>query len=185
MAKSIKPGFRKPQAYRGELAEPIYLPIVAGDSSKRSTPELTAEATYRKIIKFHKLFEFYKIDPLHELKWYRLALALAEQHVRGFHVVYGVRPKRGRRRSWKAGLGEDLASDVKSLTSQNKMTTTEAIKQLNANSSTIWSKYTIPNLTTRHREALRTMRERHRLASELRRSGLIAGLGNLPSTDGK
>jgi hypothetical protein len=182
VSKSIKSGVRKPQAYTGELAEPIYIP-----NFSRNKYELEAEATYRKIIKFHKLFEFYKIDSTGKLKWYQLALALAEQHVPGFRVVYGVRPKKGRRRTWKAGLGDDLVRDVEALTAKRKMTIEDAIKKLRTDSSK-WRRYTVPNLITRDREARREQKERDRLASELKKSGLIAGLGGLtwpPSTDGK
>src|SRR5947209_11483446 len=185
VSKSIKSGVRKPQD-TGELAEPIYIPKVAENKSY----ELEAEASYRKIIKFHELFKFYKIDSPGMLKWYQLALALAERHVRGFRVIYDVRPKRGRRRTWKAGLGDDLVRDVEALTAKRKMTIEDAVKKLRTDSSK-WRPYTVPNLITRYREVRREQKERDRLASELTKSGLIAGLGGLTrlrssrSTDGK
>ena len=186
MSKSVKSGGRKPLAYTDELSKPIYIPKIAENKSY----ELEAEALYQKIMKFHKLFEFNKIDPIGKLKWYQLALALAERHVPGFRVVYGVPPKRGRRRTWKSGLGDDLVRDVEALTAKGKMKIEDAIKKLHTDSSE-WRRYTLPNLITREREARRERKERHRLALELRKSGLIAGLGGLtwpgrsPSIDEK
>jgi hypothetical protein len=202
MSKSTKSRTRKPRIYSGDLAKPIYVPLVrpnvAGDSSNRQPTELDAHARYRKmaearylqINKFLKLFEFYEIDSLNKLKWYQLALALAERHVPGFRVVYDVRPKTGRRRTWKAGLGDDLVRDVEALTAKRKMTIEDAIKKLRTDSSK-WRRYTVPNLITRDREARREQKERDRLVSDLKKSGLIAGFGGLtwpgssPSTDGK
>jgi hypothetical protein len=171
MSKSVKSRVKTTRAYTGDLAEPIYEPVHA-------TADEAAETRISKLIKLRRLFEFYRIEADPKRNWAALALALAEQHVPGFRVVHA-RPKRGRPRTWKAGLDDDLVRDVASLKGQRKITTADAIKQLQADPSKIWSRYTIPNLVTRHREAQRVIRERRRFASALAESGLIAGLGSI------
>ncbi len=186
---------KKPRVYTGDLAEPIYEPIHAAVAAGDEDDPIR----YRKLQKLLKLLEFYEIDAHAKHKWAQLALALAERHVPGLRVEHGVRPKRGRRKTWKAGLAIYLLNDVHSLLSKRNMTTKDAINELHADRSKGWHRYTKENLIARHREARREQKGHHRLASELSksrliagvgarqipRSGLIAGFAQIPSTDEK
>jgi len=166
MSKCVKSKTRK-QPYAGELLEPIYIP--AEDILTESDRHV--EEIDRKITKLLALLDWYGIaDTKH--KWFQLSLALAAQHVRGFRVVHEPPRKRGKPRTWKAGLGDELVRDVESLIGKKKMTREKAIKLLRADPSSRWHGYTVPNLVQREREARRAMKERRRL---------IAGVGLVPS----
>jgi hypothetical protein len=188
MPKSLKSRTRKLPPYKGDLSEPIYL-LAPAEAAR-------GEATYRRIDKLEKLFDHHKIDPRDNHKWFRLSLALAVEHVPGFHVVYGDRPKRGRHRTWKAGLEDDLVQDIEPWIGKGKLTIEQAIFHLRTTSKK-WQRFTQQNLVTRYREARRERRKRHRLASKFMKlgvglsgiprseSGLTAGIGRLAGPDEK
>jgi hypothetical protein len=183
MSKSIKPGKTKARRYTGNLAEPIY-------EGAAGSLDDSVQTSYRKVDKLLELFDLYNIDSLGKHSWLRLALALAEQHVPGFRVVHELPRKRGRSRTWKAGRADALLRDVDEVRSADKkLTIKSAIDSLRDDPSKEWGKIPEQTLMVRHREARRQQKERDRLASELRKSGPIAGLGGLrwlsPSTDGK
>jgi hypothetical protein len=178
MSKSVKRRVIPTRAYTADLAEPIYEPVHA-------SVDEAEETRFRKLRKLLSLFEFFEIEADPPRNWAALALALAEQHVPGFSVVHAIPPRRGRKRTWKAGLADDLMGEVGSLIGKKKMTIVEAINTLHADPSKIWRRYTKQNLTTRYREARRARKEHLRIGSELAKSGLIAGLGPNPTLRSK
>jgi hypothetical protein len=62
---------------------------------------------------------------------------------------------------------------------KKKMTIVDAIDMLRADSSKNWQRYTKQNLVTRYREARRERKKHRHLTSELTKSGLIAGVGQI------
>jgi len=173
MSKSINSKARK-QLYAGDLLEPIHMPAHAGDAGTEI--DRSVEAVYRKTDKLLRLLDFYGIDDGAKHKWLRLSLALAEAHVPGFRVVCGTRRKRGRVRTWKAGLADDLVGDVAFLTNECKMDIKDAIRRLREDPTKDWGKFTQQNLETREREHRRERKKYESLARELKNSGLIAGV---------
>ncbi|MET4418274.1 hypothetical protein [Bradyrhizobium sp. RT3a] len=161
--------------YTGELATPIYEPVAAGAGGlfgdKAEAERRTAE---QRISKMEQLFNWYSIDPDEPDAWMFLAVQLAAAHVPGMQVRH-VR-KRGRKRTWKDGLGIELVHDVAALQqTKKKMSYVQAIKELHKRRR--WSAYTVPNLVTRHREARKVEERRLRLAEQLKASPVSQAMG--------
>src|SRR4051812_17909058 len=117
----IKKSRSNKSKYTGDLATPIYEPV-AGDvgdlgGSKAEAERRTFEQQVRKM---DQLFDWYSIDPDEPDAWMLLAVSLASEHVPGMQVRHEL-PKRGRKRSWKDGLGIELARDVAALQKTNNM----------------------------------------------------------------
>ena len=116
-----------PAKYTGELATPIYEPVAGGmgslGGSKAEAERRTAE---QRILKMEKLFDWYSIDPDEPDAGMYLAARLALAHVPGMQVRHEVR-KRGRKPSWKDGLGIELVRDVAALQQTKKMNYEQAI----------------------------------------------------------
>ena len=77
-----------------------------------------------------KLFDWYAIDPGEPDAWMHLAVMLASAHVPGMQVRYELQKLRGRKRSWKDGLGIELVRDVDALRQAKKMNYEQAIDEL-------------------------------------------------------
>ena len=101
-------------------------------------------------LKFNKLFDWYRIDPNGPDAGMHLALKLAMAHVPGMQFRVEHR-KRGRKPTWKDGLGSELVRDVAALQQAKKLNHKQAIAALHKEKR--WRAYSIANLITRHREA--------------------------------
>lgn len=86
--------------YRGKLAEPLHPGLIelanCGGFSEwvKSSPRIRKELVSRMSL----LLEHYQVDPESPTCWYELALALAQDHVRGFQVTERYR-RPGRKRA--------------------------------------------------------------------------------------
>jgi hypothetical protein len=170
MPKSSK-GRAKPRAYTGDLAEPIYEPILWASISEdldRRKWQAEQRAINRQLANLKSLFDWYKIDPSADDQWASLAFELAKAHVPGMRVIYDWPPKRGRRRSWQAGRYEELLQDVHEVRSKREMTTSAAIDALRADDSRDWRKFNRNSLIARHREAVREHKSLHVFAKDLK-----------------
>ncbi|MDO8347521.1 MAG: hypothetical protein Q7S85_06455 [Rugosibacter sp.] len=159
----------KPPKYTGELAEPIYEPLSVGLLGDYYNAEVRRRAFERQSQKMLLLIDLLKIDMSAEHCWIKLSFALAEAHVPGMRIVHDRKPRRGRQRSWQAGLGTELLRDVAVVMAQEPKGTTfeTAIQHLREDKSKDWKKYTRANLLTRHREARKAEQKRKRLIEAL------------------
>ncbi len=114
------------QKYRGKLTEPIHPGIIelaqyGGFSNwTKSSDRIKRELATRTLL----LFEHYQIDATSPNRWSNLALALANDHVRGFAIVPRYR-KRGRPK-----LTKDLSSKPKRKRGQPQKHTVEDAVEL-------------------------------------------------------
>lgn len=166
--------------YTGDLATPIYEPVGALGESDAEAMRRIAEQLG---LKLNKLFDLYAIDPAAPDAGMYLALKLAMAHVPGMQVRHELRRRRGRKRTWKDGLGSELVRDVTALQQTKKLNHKQAIAELKKNKEKPWRAYTLPNLITRHREA-RKLEQHHRrrlaeqlMASPLWKLGAMFGMG--------
>ena len=167
-----------PIRYTGELATPIYEPVAGGVGGLGgSKAEAERRASAQQVLKIEKLFDWFGIDPEEPDAWVRLALKLASAHVPGMQVRYAFRKRRGRKPSWKDGLGIELVRDVDALRQTKKMNYEQAIKELRKNKEKPWRTYTLPNLITRHREARKVEQHRRRFAEQLKASPISQAMG--------
>ena len=170
-------------SYTGDLATPIE-PAAVWRSPDESEAEVKRRLVEQLALKSNKLFEWYGIDPNRPDAWMNLALKLAVAHVPGMQFRHEPR-KRGRKRTWKDGLGMELACDVDALQQNRKLNHKQAIEEL-LKKNEKWRAYTRPNLITRHREA----RKNHRrlteqlLASPLWKLGAKYGWGRADENSG-
>lgn len=135
--------------YTGDLAIPIEPAAVFG-SPDGNEAEVKRRLVGQLALKSNTLFEWYGIDPNGPDAWMNLALKLAVAHVPGMQFRHEPR-KRGRKRTWKDGLGIELVRDVAALRQIRKLNYRQAIEELHRHKP--WRAYTIANLITRHREA--------------------------------
>jgi hypothetical protein len=167
-----------PGKYTGELATPIYEPgvgVVGGlGGSKAETDRRIFE---QRVLKMEKLFDLYSIGPDDPDPGMSLAAKLAVAHVPGMQVRHELRKKRGRKPSWKNGLGIELVREVDALRQTKKMNNEQAIAELRNDKGKPWRTYTLPNLITRHREARRVEQHRRRLVEQLKASPLSQAMG--------
>jgi hypothetical protein len=160
--------------YTGQLAEPIYEPIYMGllngilpDKGSPKAKEARRRGLERVIGKISSLMKWHGVDPTSEAALADLAFALALTHVPGMRIVHKPRPKRGRRRNWKAGLGIELLREVESLRQSQLMTYQDAIRKLRKDKSKGWGRYSEANLITRHREARKEEKKRRSASRNL------------------
>jgi len=132
---------KRPAAeYTGALAERIYL----------DKDETVDQPMARAVSKIPLLFEHHKLD-LHDKNcWPLLAVCLALAHVPGLQFSM---PRGGRKRTWKAGQGDELVRAVKDVQSRIGVGPQDALVKLREDKR--WKNYTVQNLATRHREAQR------------------------------
>jgi hypothetical protein len=169
---------RRAPTFAGALAQPIYVDV---DQIDRLEGVLLARVPER----IHLLFKHYKIDPSDEQSWEKLALQLALAHVPGLQLA--LRPKRGRHRTWKAGLGDELVRAVEDVKSRTGKGTEDAIAELQEEPGGMWGRYTVENLGARYREAKRHQEQFRKLVEEARelraRGQMLDGLLGLLLTD--
>jgi hypothetical protein len=163
--------------YTGDLATPIEPAGVFG-SPDESEDEVKRRLVEQLALKSNKLFEWYGIDPNGPDAWMNLALKLAVAHVPGMQIRHEPR-KRGRKRTWKDGLGSELIRDVAALQQTKKLNHKQAIAELQKDKKKPWRVYTTANLITRHREARKSGRRltEQLLASPLWKLGAMFGKG--------
>jgi hypothetical protein len=147
---------RRAPEYTGALAQPIYLEDFykfTGGLGQPIQETDVAAVGKRAVEKMRLLFEHYKIDPNNEQSWQELALSLALAHVPGLQVAKG--PKRGRKPTWKAGLGDEWVRAVDDVKSRTNKRTAGAIAELTKEPGGMWKKYDPKSLAARYRESKR------------------------------
>lgn len=170
--RANKPNFA--DSYTGDLATPIEPDVVA--YLGQSDAEVRRQLTKQVGLKFNKLFDWYRIDPNGPDAGMHLAVKLAMAHVPG--MQFRRKPhKRGRKRTWKGGLGSELVRDVAALQQAKKLNHKQAIAELHEEKR--WKAYSISNLITRHREA----RNDRRRSTELLPLSKLGELFEMAKTD--
>jgi hypothetical protein len=145
---------RRAPNYTGALAQPIYLEDhykFTGPLGQPIQETDVAAIEKRAVEKMRLLFEHYKIDPSDEQSWQKLARSLALAHVPGLQSAK--RPKRGRKSTWKTGLGDEWVRAVDDVKSRTGKGTKEAIAELRK--EPMWKTYTAQGLGARYRESKR------------------------------
>jgi hypothetical protein len=132
---------RPASEYAGALAERIYL-------HRHETVDQLIARTVRKI---PLLFKHHKIDPSDAQSWQKLAVRLALAHVPGLQVSM----RGGRKRTWKAGKGDELVRAVENVQSGTSMGTKDVLAKLREDKLGMWKGFTIESLGSRYREAKR------------------------------
>ena len=112
---------RRAPRYAGALAQPIYVDV---DQNDRPEEVLAARVPEKMPL----LFKHYRIDPSDEQSWITLALQLALDHVPGLQLA--LRPKAGRKPTWKRGLDDELVRAVEDVKSRTGKRTGDAIAKL-------------------------------------------------------
>jgi hypothetical protein len=143
---------RRASNYTGALAQPIYPEDhykFTGPLGQPIQETDVAAIGKRAVEKMRLLFEHYKIDPSDEQSWQKLAESLAFAHVPG--LQFAKRPKRGRKPTWKTGLGDEWVRAVDDVKSRTGKGTKEAIADLRKEPK--WKTYTVESLEARYREA--------------------------------
>jgi len=133
---------RRAPNYTGALAQPIYL-------HRNETVDQVMARTVRKI---PLLFKHHKIDPSDAQSWQKLAVRLALAHVPGLQISMG---GGGRKRTWKAGQGDELVRAVEDMQSRTGMGTKDVLVKLREDKLGMWKDLTVENLGARYREAKR------------------------------
>jgi hypothetical protein len=167
---------RRGPNYTGALAQPIYLEdhykFTGALGQPIQEPDVAA-IIKEQVKKMRLLFEHYKIDPSDEHSWQDLALSLALAHVCGLQVAN--RPKRGPKRKWETGLGDELVPGlgdelvraVEDVKSQTGKSTKDAIAELLKEPK--WEKYSPENLEARYWEMKRLVSVQKALQKALRK----------------
>jgi hypothetical protein len=126
--------------YTGALAEQIYL-------HRHETVDQVMARTVRKI---PLLFKHHNIDPSDRQSWEKLAVRLALAHVPGLQVSMR---GGGRKRTWKAGQGNELVRAFEDMQSRTGMRTKDVLVKLREG---VWKDFSVENLGARYREAKRS-----------------------------
>src|SRR5262245_40780904 len=133
---------RRARDYTDALAERIYL-------HRHETVDQVMARTVRKI---PLLFKHHKIDPNDAQSWQKLAVRLALAHVPG---LQGSMRGGGRKRTWKAGQGDELVRAVENMQSRTGMDTKDVLVKLREDKLGMWKGLSIESLGPRYREAKR------------------------------
>jgi hypothetical protein len=160
---------RRAPNYTGALAQPIYLEDhykLTGPLGQPIQETDVAAIGKRAVEKMRLLFEHYKIDPSDEQSWQKLAESLAFAHVPG--LQFAKRPKRGRKPTWKTGLGDEWVRAVDDVKSRTGKRTGDAIAELKKEPGGMWEKYDPKSLAARYRESKR----RQKVLASLREAWL-------------
>jgi hypothetical protein len=143
--------------YEGPLAEPIYGSASGGWIGSVTGRGAEPEDLLRgeRMLKLPALLKLYGIDEHSPNAWADLAWALACDHVPGMQAINQVSRKRGRKPTWKSGLGRELLDEVYALREKKKIGIKEALKELRGDKTKVWKKHPIDSLGPRYREAAR------------------------------
>jgi hypothetical protein len=155
---------RKPVKYSGPLAEPIYEIDAPSDTSLGQAAR--DRAFSKQIDKLFLLAQHFRIDLRASNGWIMLAYRIGSAHVPGMQVVYGTPPRRGRRRTWKAGLGVELVEAVQASRRGNEPLR-NTISTLRKAYPKTWGIFTQQNLEARHRDERRSQRKRMTIVKAL------------------
>jgi hypothetical protein len=141
---------RRAPNYTGALAQPIYVEdyYKARGLGQPNREVDVAAISKRAVEKIWLLFEHYKIDLSDEHRWQELVMSLAAAHVPG--LQFANRPKRGRKSTFKTGLGDELVRAVEDVKSRTGKGTKEAIAELLKEPK--WKTYSPQNLEARYWE---------------------------------
>ena len=146
----------------GPLAEPIY--AARPDAATEDDEVWRSRISGRLLGKMDLLFEHYKIDPADSDCWLMLSFHLAIDFVPGMRLEPGLPPRKGRKRTWKAGLGDELLAAVDLTSKERCSNVRETIRYL-ARHDKKWKVYSPQSLEVRHREATsRRKKYRQRIA---------------------
>ena len=155
--------------YTGALAQPIYLEdhykFTGGLGQAIREPDVAAIIKERAQ-RVQLLFGHYKIDLSDEQRYGKLAMRLALAHVPG--LQFANRPKRGRKPTWKTGLGDKFVDAVEDERSRTGKSTKDAIAALQKEPGGMWGRYSVESLGARYREA----RRRQKALASLREAWL-------------
>jgi hypothetical protein len=138
----------------------IRAPVGLLESNRREQERIERECAKKIAL----LFEHYKLADAEKPNWMSLAVCLAFDHVPGLAVVDPPR-RRGRKRTWQAGLGDDLVRDVVAQKRNGSLTTRQAIAILRKHPP--WERFTSQSLETRYREAMKRSAERRQRIARL------------------
>jgi hypothetical protein len=133
---------RRARDYTGALAEPIYL----------HRHETVDQAMARTVRKISLLFKHHNIEPSDAQSWQKLAVRLALAHVPGLQVSMR---GGGRKRTWKAGQGNELVRAFEDMQSRTGMRTKDVLAKLKEELG-VWKDFSVENLGARYREAKRS-----------------------------
>lgn len=167
--------------YAGALAQPIY--VDPPGLLELQYPEATLNEKWQTQVpeKMLLLFKHYKIDPSDTQSWQKLAFNLAFEHVPGMQVA--LRPKRGRDRTWKAELGDELVRAVEDVKSRTGKRTGDAIAELQNEPGGMWKPYTPQSLTTRYWESRARQKALASMSQLLDEINNALGLGRAAGDD--
>jgi len=93
--------------------------------------------------------------------------------------VANPRKLRGRKPSWKDGLGIELVRDVDALRQTKKINYEQAIKELRRDKEKPWRAYSLPNLIARHRDARKAEQHRRHFAERFKPSPISQAMGSV------
>jgi hypothetical protein len=130
---------RRARDYTDALAERIYL-------HRHETVDQVMARTVRKI---PLLFKHHNIDPSDRQSWQKLAVRLTLAHVPGLQVSM----RGGRKRTWKAGQGNELVRAFEDMQSRTGMRTKDVLDKLREDKLGVWKDFSVENLGARYREA--------------------------------
>jgi hypothetical protein len=132
---------RRAPNYTGALAERIYL----------DRNETVDQVMARTVPKIPLLFKHHNIDPSDRQSWQKLAVRLALAHVPGLQVSMRV----GRKRTWKAGQGNELVRAVEDMQTRTGMGVKGVLAKLKEDKFGVWRGFSVESLGPRYREAKR------------------------------
>jgi hypothetical protein len=160
---------RRPKPkFSGALAEPIYVPNPGGLLALPEDEELRKARIGGQLRgKLELLLDHYRIDKTDPDCWFLLCLRLAVDFVPGMQIEDAPPLKPGRKRTWQAGLGNDLMLAVqKEQAERSGCSIKQTINYLRKHDPR-WHPYSPGNLVTRLREAKRKDRRHQALMSQL------------------
>jgi len=161
--------------FTGVLNEPIVetvtisLAALADPTVYESDVEAAIQRGIRQQVeKMFVLLMHYDIDPEAANCWQLLSFSLARDFVPGMLVLFHEPPRRGRKGTWKTGLGDELVQAVQTHKQKAGKNVRDTIADLKKRDSGRWDHYTKQNLEARYREANKRQRDmRMRLAAAL------------------
>jgi hypothetical protein len=162
--------------FLGALAEPIYEPLggVLGLDSEQRKARITASW----VAKLDLLLDHYEIDRSATNRWELLSIMLALDFVPGMRVEAVLRARRGRKKTWKAGLGDDLVRAVNERLTEKPTPISRVLDDLRM-SDPRWKRYPRQTLGARFREAKHAQRRRRQEIAQLLSGDGFMSLANL------
>jgi hypothetical protein len=161
------PRKRVSPTFSGPLAKPIYEPIVGGVLAFPHDEEVRRKRIVAEwVTKLQLLPDHYGIDRSDPKLWELTCLYLALDFVPGMQIVASPPPKPGRKRTWQAGLGDDLVRAVQERLTAKPSRVGVALDDLRA-SDPRWRCFPRQTLGARFRDAKRAQRHRREEIAKL------------------